>query len=188
MFRTLTESNDEKKWEPFEAEALPHLPDLYRIARWMVRDREEAEDLVQETMSEALRSFHNYERGTNCRAWMTRIMYHLNGRRLRKLGRMKVVNDTEEMIAETIAFTPSIPPTLTDSDMIAAMMRVPETFRQIILLADVEEFAYKEIAEMIQIPMGTVMSRLHRGRKLLRLELSEYEQERGNRRAGGFGS
>ncbi|MEQ1763199.1 MAG: sigma factor-like helix-turn-helix DNA-binding protein, partial [Pyrinomonadaceae bacterium] len=74
---------------------------------------------------------------------------------------------------------PSIPATLTDSDIISAVMRVPEAFRQVVLLADVEEFAYREIAEMMQIPIGTVMSRLHRGRKLLRMELSEYEQERG---------
>ncbi|MEO5858632.1 MAG: sigma-70 family RNA polymerase sigma factor [Pyrinomonadaceae bacterium] len=180
--------NDEARWEAFEVEAVPHLQDLYRIARWMVGGREDAEDLVQETMSEAMRSFHNYERGTNCRAWMTKIMYHLNGRRLRKLGRVKIVNDTEEMIAETIAFTPSIPPTLTDSDIISALMRIPDSFRQIVLLADVEEFAYKEIAEMVQIPIGTVMSRLHRGRKLLRMELSDYEQERGKRKAGVLGS
>ncbi|MDI1243492.1 MAG: sigma-70 family RNA polymerase sigma factor [bacterium] len=179
MLRILTGKNDDRLWEAFEAEAVPHLPDLYRFARWLVGAREDAEDLVQETLSEAMRSFHNYERGTNCRAWMTKIMYNLNGRRLRKLGRVKIVNDTDEMIAETIAFTPSIPATLTDSDIISAVQRVPEAYRQIVLLADVEEFAYKEIAEMVQIPIGTVMSRLHRGRKLLRMELAEYEQERG---------
>jgi RNA polymerase sigma-70 factor, ECF subfamily len=179
MLRILTGKNDDRRWEAFEAEAVPHLPDLYRFARWLVGAREDAEDLVQETLSEAMRSFHNYERGTNCRAWMTKIMYNLNGRRLRKLGRVKIVNDTDEMIAETIAFTPSIAATLTDSDIISAVQRVPEAYRQIVLLADVEEFAYKEIAEMVQIPIGTVMSRLHRGRKLLRMELAEYEQERG---------
>ena len=179
MLRFLSGINDERHWEAFEAEAVPHLPDLYRFARWLVGTREDAEDLVQETLSEAMRSFHNYERGTNCRAWMTKIMYNLNGRRLRKLGRVKVVNDTEEMIAETIPFTPSIPAALTDTDIISAVERVPETYRQIVLLADVEEFAYKEIAEMVQIPIGTVMSRLHRGRKLLRMELADHEQERG---------
>lgn len=83
------------------------------------------------------------------------------------------------MIAETVPFEPPIPPSLTDEDMIAAVKRVPENFRQILLLADVEEFAYKEIAEMVQIPIGTVMSRLHRGRKLLRLELAEYARDAG---------
>lgn len=178
MFGFSTKKNAER-WQSFEAEALPHLPDLYRTARWMTRDRDDAEDLVQETLSEALKSFHRYEKGTNCRAWMTKIMYHLNGKRIRKLGRMRMVEDVDEMIAETVPFEPSIPPSLTDEDIIAAVKRVPENFRQILLLADVEEFAYKEIAEMVQVPIGTVMSRLHRGRKLLRLELTEYARDAG---------
>ena len=99
---------ERENWEDFESEALPHMQDLVRVARWLVRGSNEAEDLVQETLWEALRSFHRYERGTNCRAWMTQIMYHLNGKRLRKLGRMRLVEDTEEMIAETVAFEPSV--------------------------------------------------------------------------------
>lgn len=176
---------EKQNWEGFEDEALPHLPDLYRIARWMVRDQTEAEDLVQETLSQALKSFHRYERGTNCRAWMTKIMYHVNGKRLRKLGRMKLVEDTEEMIAETVAFEPSIPDTLTDEDVIAAVSRVAESFRQVVLLADVEEFSYREIADMLQIPIGTVMSRLHRGRKLLRVEIAGYARDYGIRSLAG---
>jgi RNA polymerase sigma-70 factor (ECF subfamily) len=175
MFRSSTRG--QVQWDDFEAEALPWLPDLYRVARWMTRDRDDAEDLVQETLSEALRSFQRYKKGTNCRAWMTKIMYHLNGKRLRKLGRMKLVDDSEEMIAETVPFEPSIPANLTDEDIIAAIKRVPDRFRQIVLLADVEEFAYKEIAEMVEIPIGTVMSRLHRGRKLLRIELGDFVRQ-----------
>lgn len=171
-------------WNAFEEEALPYLQDLYRIAMWMARGREDAEDLVQETLSQALRSFHRYERGTNCRAWMTKIMYHVNGKRLRKLGRLRLVEDTEEMIAETIAFEPSIPTSLTDEDVIAAVKRVPDNYRQIVLLADVEEFSYKEIAEILRVPIGTVMSRLHRGRKLLRMELSDYARAYGIEKAG----
>ncbi|MGQ0540935.1 MAG: sigma-70 family RNA polymerase sigma factor [Blastocatellia bacterium] len=167
---------------------MPHLYDLYRIARWLVRDSHEAEDLVQETLTQALRSFHRYERGTNCRAWMTKIMYNVNGKRLNKLGRMKLVADTEEMIAETVAFVPSIPQQLSDEDVRAALRRIPESFRQIVILADVEEFAYREIADMLQIPAGTVMSRLHRGRKLLRVELAGYAQEQGVRKFGLLGS
>jgi len=178
-------SDQKNNWSGFEEEALPHLNDLFRIARWMVRDREEAEDLVQETLSQALRSFHRYERGTNCRAWMTKIMYHVNGKRLRKLGRLKLVEDTEEMIAETVAFEPSIERNLTDEDVLSAVKRVPETFRQVVLLADVEEFSYKEIAEITQIPIGTVMSRLHRGRKLLRNELAAFARSYGLRSIGG---
>ena len=174
----------QQDWEDFEAEALPWLPDLYRIARWMAGNREEAEDLVQETLSESLRSFHRYEKGTNCRAWMTKIMYHVNGKRLRRLGRMRLVDDPDETIAQTVPFEPPIPQSLTDEDMIAAVKRVPDPFRQVLLLADVEEFAYKEIAEMVRVPIGTVMSRLHRGRKLLRRELGDVARLRANGTAG----
>jgi RNA polymerase sigma-70 factor, ECF subfamily len=177
-----------ESWEDFENEAVPHLADLFRVARWLVRDHEEAEDLVQETFAQALKSFHRYERGTNCRAWLTQIMYHLNSNRRRKLGRMKIVEDTEEMIAETIAFEPSIPQKVTDEDVLTALERVPQNFREIVLLADVEEFAYREIAEMLQIPAGTVMSRLHRGRKLLRVELAGYARNYGIKKLDARGS
>jgi RNA polymerase sigma-70 factor (ECF subfamily) len=175
----LANKKDEELWEGFEQEAIPHTADLYRIAYWLVRNREEAEDLVQETLSQAMRSFHRYERGTNCRAWMTRIMYNLNGKRLRKLGRLKLVEDTEEMIAETVAFEPSIERHLTDDEVLGALKKIPDTFRQVVLLTDVEEFSYREVAEMLQIPAGTVMSRLHRGRKLLRIELAGFARDYG---------
>ncbi len=179
---------EKENWADFESEALPHMPDLMRMARWLIRGSDEAEDLVQETLSEALRSFHRYERGTNCRAWMTRIMYHVNGKRLRKLGRMRLVEDTEEMIAETIAFEPSIPQHVSDEDVLAALEKIPDSFREIVILADVEEFAYREIADMLQIPAGTVMSRLHRGRKLLRVELAAYAQSYGLKNLRALGS
>lgn len=169
----------EQLWEAFEGEALPHMPDLYRIAYWLVRNKEEAEDLVQETLSQAMRSFHRYEQGTNCRAWMTRIMYNVNGKRLRKLSRLRIVEDTEEMIAETIAFEQPVNTSLNDEEVVAAVKRLPESFRQVVLLADVEEFTYREVAELLQIPAGTVMSRLHRGRKLLRMELTGYARSLG---------
>ncbi len=170
------EKND---WEDFENEAMPHLESLHRVARWLVRDVVEAEDLVQETFTQALRSFHRYERNTNCKAWLTTIMYHLNSKRRMKLGRLKLVEDPEEMIAETVAFEPSIPEKITDEDVLQALKNIPESFRQIVILADVEEFAYKEIAELLGIPIGTVMSRLHRGRRLLRGELAVYARNFG---------
>ncbi len=178
---------EKENWDDFESEALPHMKDLVRVARWLIRGSDEADDLVQETLSEALKSFHRYERGTNCRAWMMQIMYHVNGKRLRKLGRMRLVEDTEEMIAETVAFEPSIPQHVSDEDVLAALEKIPDSFREIVILADVEEFAYREIADMLQIPAGTVMSRLHRGRKLLRVELAAYAQNYGlkNLRAKG---
>lgn len=177
---------EKENWEDFENEAIPHMPALFRVARWLVRGSDVAEDLLQETMSEALRSFHRYERGTNCRAWMTKIMYHVNGKRLRKLGKLKIVEDTEEMIAETVAFEPSIPQNVRDEDVLAALEKIPASFREIVILADVEEFSYREIADLLQIPAGTVMSRLHRGRKLLRVELAGYARNYGLKNVGGL--
>ena len=168
-----------ESWENFEREALPHSEDLYRVAMWMVRDVEEAQDLAQETLMQALRSFHRYEIGTNCKAWLMTIMSHINSKRKMKLGRLQLVEDTEERIAETIAFEPSIPQNITDEDVLEALRRVPLQFSQVVVLADVEEFAYKEIAQILGVPIGTVMSRLHRGRKLLRVELAGYARNYG---------
>ena len=169
----------EKEWAAFESEALPLIPDVFRVALWLVRDRTLAEDLTQETFVQAMRSFHRYSPDTNCRAWLVTILYRINGKRRMKLGQLKLVEDTEEQIAATVAFEPPIPQALTDEDILSAIARVPQRFSQIVLLANVEEFAYKEIANLLQIPIGTVMSRLHRGRRLLRQELSGY--------AGQFG-
>jgi RNA polymerase sigma-70 factor (ECF subfamily) len=180
------QSTEKENWEDFENEALPHMPAIFRVARWLLRGSDEAEDLVQETMSEALRSFHRYERGTNCRAWMTKILYNVNGKRIRKLGKLKIVGDTEEMIAKTVAFEPSIPQNVRDEDVLAALEKIPASFREIVILADVEEFSYREIADLLQIPAGTVMSRLHRGRKLLRVELAGYARNYGLKNVGGL--
>lgn len=167
-------SNKKNDWEDFENEALPYMENLYRVARWMVGNETEAEDLVQETFTQALNSFHRYERGTNCRAWLIKIMENLNHKRWRKLGQLKLVADTEEIIAETVAFEPPTPQNVTDEEVLIALEKIPLAFRQVVILADVEDFAYREIAEILQIPAGTVMSRLHRGRKLLRVELAGY--------------
>ena len=169
----------EKKWEAFESEALPLMPDVFRVAQWLVRDREIAEDLTQETMIQALRSFHLYSPGTNCRAWLVTILYRVNGKRRMKLGQLKLVQDTEEQIAETVAFEPPIPEQLTDEDILAAIKRVPAKFSEVVMLTDVEEFSYKEAAALLGVPTGTVMSRLHRGRRLLRQELSEHAKRYG---------
>ncbi|MFZ1700157.1 MAG: sigma-70 family RNA polymerase sigma factor [Pyrinomonadaceae bacterium] len=165
----------EKDWASFESEVIPLMPDVFRVAFWLVRNREEAEDLTQETLSQALRSFHRYTPGTNCRAWLMTILYRLNGKRKMKLGQLKLVEDTEEQIAETVAFEPPIPQRLTDEEIIEAIKRVPEKFSQVVLLTDVEEFSYKEAAALLDIPIGTVMSRLHRGRRMLRQELTGFD-------------
>ncbi len=172
-------SISKESWANFETEALPHSEDLYRVAMWLVRNVEEAQDLTQETLTQALKSFHRYEIGTNCKAWLMTIMYHLNSKRRMKLGRLQLVEDTEERIAETIAFEPSIPQSITDEEVLEALKRVSPQFSQVVVLADVEDFAYKEISQILDVPIGTVMSRLHRGRKLLRVELANYARNYG---------
>jgi RNA polymerase sigma-70 factor (ECF subfamily) len=156
----------------FEAEAMPHLDRLFRLAMWLERDRAEAEDLVQETLVQALQSFHRYEPGTNCRAWLVRILHNVRSNRRRARGRLPLVEDPDDRIGQTIPFVPPIPQTLTDEELLAALSRIPAVYQEVILLCDVEELSYREIANALAIPLGTVMSRLHRGRGLLRAELT----------------
>ena len=170
----------ENEWTAFEAEALPLMPGVFRVANYLTRgDRETAEDLTQETFAEALKSFHRFAPGTNCRAWLVTILYHLNSKRRRKLGQLKLVEDSEEQIAETVAFVPPIPEEIKDEEILQALEKLPESFREVLVLTDVEEFSYKETAKLLNVPIGTVMSRLSRGRKLLRQELSEYARKFG---------
>ncbi|CAA9386220.1 MAG: hypothetical protein AVDCRST_MAG74-699 [uncultured Pyrinomonadaceae bacterium] len=169
----------EKEWAAFEAEALPLMADVFRVANYLARDREAAEDLTQETFAEALKSFHRYTPDTNCRAWLVTILYHLNSKRRHKLGQLKLVEDTEEQIANTVAYVPAIPEELKDEEILQALEKLPQAFRDVVVLTDVEEFSYKEVAEFLQVPIGTVMSRLSRGRKLLRQQLTEYARSFG---------
>jgi len=151
----------------------------YNIAYRLTGNHADAEDLTQETFAQALKSFHRYTPDTNCRAWLVTILYHLNSKRRHKLGQLKLVEDTEEQIAETVAYVPPIPTELKDEEILQALEKLPKAFRDVVLLTDVEEFSYKEVAEFMQVPIGTVMSRLSRGRKLLRQQLTEYARNFG---------
>lgn len=159
-------------WKAFEAEALPHADRLFRLAMWLERDRAEAEDLVQETLTRALQSFHRYTPGTNCRAWLTRILQHARANRRRAHANSPITTGIEERVANLIPFVPPVPDTLTDEDLLAALDSIPPHHQEVILLCDVQEMTYKEIAAALDVPLGTVMSRLHRGRELLRAALS----------------
>ena len=174
MFRLIRKSKRLEDWTSFEHEALPHQVDLYRMAKWLVRNRAEAEDLVQETFVAALRSFHRFQKGTNCRAWLIRIMYNVLSKRRRSESRLQIVTDNEEQIAETVAFEPQTSQSITEREVLDALERLPRQFQEVVILSDVEDMTYKEIAEALRIPTGTVMSRLHRGRRLLRWELAAY--------------
>jgi len=173
-FRRAAQPEPTNTWQIFEEEAMPQMDSLFRIAMWRVRDRATAEDLVQETMTEALKSFHRYEPGTNVHAWLVTIMLHTESKRRRKLSRLEVVADEDKRIAETVAYEAPTPEGLTDEEVLSAISRIPHNYSQVVVLADVEELSYKEIAGALAIPIGTVMSRLSRGRKLLRAELAEY--------------
>lgn len=166
-------------WASFDAEAMPHVPSLFRIALWLTRDRTEAEDLVQETLTEALGAFHRFITGTNCHAWLVSILYHRNSKRRRAASRLTLVSDSDERIAEIAVFEAPTPQGVTDEDVLAALERLPRRFQEVVILADIEEMSYKEIAAAINVPIGTVMSRISRGRKLLRAELAGYARAHG---------
>jgi RNA polymerase sigma-70 factor, ECF subfamily len=159
----------------FETTALPHLNDLYRTARRVFGNATDAEDVVQETYLQAWKSFHRFQTGTNIRAWLYKILFHVAAHHRRKLYRVKLTELEEANLSEILSYetTPlaPLPERLSDQEVLDALEQVPQHYRAVVVLADVQEFAYKEIAEILQIPIGTVMSRLNRGRKVLRERL-----------------
>jgi RNA polymerase sigma-70 factor, ECF subfamily len=174
----------------FEAEALPLLPGLYSSAFRLTRNASDAEDLVQETFLRAYRGFSQFEPGTNLKAWLYRILTNTFINSYRKKQRepqTDSLEDTEDWYlysrmaergTEPSAET-SVIESLPDEDVQEALSSLPEQFRIAVLLADVEGFSYKEIAEITGVPIGTVMSRLHRGRKALEKRLWDVVRERG---------
>jgi len=171
-------------WRRFETEALPHVDRLFRLAMWLERNRSEAEDLVQETLAQALQSFHRFTPGTNCRAWLISILQHLRSNRRRAQGRAPLDVAVEERAAHTLPFIPPIPEHLTDEDLLQALGQLSLPHQEVILLCDVHEMTYKEIADALGIPIGTVMSRLHRGRELLRVALTSNSAQSATAREG----
>ncbi|HXG94451.1 MAG TPA: sigma-70 family RNA polymerase sigma factor [Blastocatellia bacterium] len=173
--------------EEFEAAAMPHLNDLYRTALRVVGNRAEAEDLTQETYLQAWKSFHRFEPGTNCRAWLFKILFHVIQHHRRKWFRFRFVSGEEEMLENTLVYEPPVRHDLTDEDVLAAFAKLPQAFAEVVHLADVEDFSYKEIAEMLGIPIGTVMSRLSRGRQMLRTHLADFAPASNVRRRAANG-
>ena len=183
-------SSDEKK--RFQEDALPLLDNLYAGALRMTRNPPDAEDLVQETMMRAYRAFDRFEAGTNLKAWMFRIMTnaYINTYRKKQREPIKVSQDDaeefdlyQELKNHDISYTRSaenvVLDQLVDSDIIQALDDLPEQFRLAVILSDVQDFSYAEMAEIMDVPIGTVMSRLHRGRKALQKRLLDLARERG---------
>ena len=157
--------------DSFENLALPHLDELFRTALHVLRNREAAEDCVQEAFLQAQKSFHRFEEGTNCRAWMFKILMNVIRHHRRKWYRLWPTD--MDVVLSTTPAPVELPDHIRDEDILAALEELPESFREIVLLADVQEFAYREISTILNVPIGTVMSRLSRARALLRSKLSE---------------
>ena len=179
--------------EQFTTDAMQYAPQLFSTALRMTRSRSDAEDLVQETYIKGWRSFHTFQEGTNLRAWLFRIMTntYINKYNAKKRKGTEVeLDDVEELFLYkrlgsidqsqlSSSAEDQMLELFTDDEVKNALEELPEDFRIPVLLSDVDGFSYKDIAEMLEIPIGTVMSRLHRGRKAMQKMLYEYARERG---------
>ena len=168
----------------FEEDALELADQVYRVARRLVSSREEAEDLMQETYARAFRSWRSFQPGTNLRAWLLRILTNLNidrGRRVQRSPDMQPLEEgdyflytrLEESVPEQNPDEERVIQRLSQDDAVEALSAVPHDFRDAIVLVDIGDFSYQDAANILDIPLGTVMSRLHRGRRILKRELAE---------------
>jgi RNA polymerase sigma-70 factor (ECF subfamily) len=179
--RIATEARDRVR---FEEEALGLADQVYRVARRLVGTREEAEELVQDTYARAFRSWHSYTHGTNMRAWLLRILTNLNldrGRRVQRTPDLQPLEEGDYYLANKVAAAEGeqaleqerVVERLSQGGVVDALAEVPHDFRDVVVLVDIGEFSYADAAQILDVPIGTVMSRLHRGRRILKQKLAE---------------
>jgi RNA polymerase sigma-70 factor (ECF subfamily) len=178
--RLATEARDRVR---FEEDALELADQVYRVARHLVGSREEAEDLVQEAYARAFRSWRSFQPGTNLRAWLLRILTNLNidrGRRQQRSPDMQSIEANDYFLADKleevggpITEEERVDERLSQNDIVSALSEVPHDFRDVIVLVDIGDFTYADAAQILDIPVGTVMSRLHRGRRILKKALAD---------------
>ena len=179
--RLATEARDRVR---FEEDALELSDQVYRVARHLVGSREEAEDLMQETYARAFRSWRSFQPGTNLRAWLLRILTNLNIDRGRKRQRTPetqpleegdyfLYNKLEAAVGDGAADEERVVERLSQDSIVTALSAVPHNFRDVVVLVDIGDFSYADAAQILDIPIGTVMSRLHRGRRILKKQLAE---------------
>ena len=178
--RLATEARDRVR---FEEDALALSEQVYRVARHLAGSREEADDLVQETYARAFRSWRSFQPGTNMRAWLLRILTNLNidrGRRQQRAPQMQPLEANDYYLydrlsedGDGISDEQRVVERLSQDDIVTALSAVPHDFRDVLVLVDLGDFSYADAAQILDIPVGTVMSRLHRGRRILKRELAE---------------
>jgi RNA polymerase sigma-70 factor (ECF subfamily) len=189
VLQAVVSRSTKKKHTEFEAEALPHMDVLYNFALRTTGNEDDARDLLQETYLKAYRFWDKYEKGTNIRAWLFRIMKNSYINRYRKETKEpdKVDYDDIENFYNTIRAVSTDPNDLQEQlysnllgdEVTKALQSLPDDFRTVVILCDIEGLTYEEIAEFVECPIGTVRSRLHRGRKLLQAKLFEYAKQQG---------
>jgi RNA polymerase sigma-70 factor (ECF subfamily) len=166
----------------FEEDAIELSDQVYQVARRLVRTREEAEDLMQETYARAFRSWRTFTPGTNLRAWLLRILTNLNidrGRRQQRAPSTQTLEEGDYYLYNQLESSTDgsdeerVVDRLSQDDIVAALSEVPHDFRDVVVLVDIGQFSYQEAAQILDIPVGTVMSRLHRGRRILKSQLAE---------------
>jgi RNA polymerase sigma-70 factor (ECF subfamily) len=178
--RLATDARDRVR---FEEEALALSDQVYRVARHLVGSREEAEDLMQETYARAFRSWRSFQPGTNLRAWLLRILTNLNidrGRRQQRTPDLQPLEEGDYFLYNKLEATGDggtdeerVVERLSQNDVVGALSEVPHDFRDVVVLVDIGDFTYADAAQILDIPIGTVMSRLHRGRRILKQAMAE---------------